>query len=75
MTTKTYTMYEGLEATGTQQAARPADALTAEFGQRLATTNGRYGTLKDGTHVAAFVNLSRAYYGRGAMDPETGRRG
>ena len=63
--TQTYEMHVGSDVAGTQQATTPNRALREFFGERLASSDGRYGRLTDGTTCTAYlVHGGRRYYGR-----------
>lgn len=56
-------MRAGNATEGYHKDSSPARALRNYFGDRLATQDGRYGTLADGTHVAALLtDTSRVRY-------------
>lgn len=61
---QTYRMDAGSETLGEHQATTPNKALREFFGDRLASSDGRYGRLTDGrTCVALLVHGGRRYLG------------
>jgi hypothetical protein len=63
--TQTYKMLTGSEWEGEQQATTPNKALREFYGDRLASSDGRYGRLTDGTTCAAML----VHGGRSKVDP------
>lgn len=62
-TTRTYAMYEGNEKTAEYKGTTPSAALRGFFGDRLASSKGRYGRLNDGRPCAALLtDTSRVRY-------------